>query len=144
MTLTLDTAPNAPSYSNPDTFEQDTSAFLAWMKAIRNQLSGQVPEVSDLVPISNANGLYVRIPGGIQLCWHTLNSSSTTDTTWSFPAAFINSASITPLIIPLTGALGLQEPHVATLGTGALTFHTTNGSARIAVGCRLFAIGRHL
>lgn len=47
MVLTLDPAPNAPSYSNPDTFEPDTSNYLAWMKTIRDQLSGQALELYD-------------------------------------------------------------------------------------------------
>lgn len=49
MVLTLDPAPNAPSYSNPDTFEPDTSNYLAWMKTIRDQLSGQALEIGDKV-----------------------------------------------------------------------------------------------
>ncbi|MGR3593048.1 MAG: pyocin knob domain-containing protein [Limimaricola soesokkakensis] len=49
MVLTLDPAPSAPSYSNPDTFESDTSNYLAWMKTIRDQLSGQALEIGDKV-----------------------------------------------------------------------------------------------
>lgn len=92
---------------------------------------------------TNANGEYIRFSDGTQICWHVLNSSSAADTTWSFPAAFSNAALISPQITPLTGSLGLQEPHVATLTTSSLTFHTSNGTARVAVGCRLFAIGRY-
>ena len=223
MVLTLDPAPNAPSYSNPDTFEPDTSNYLAWMKAIRNQLSGKALEIGDFglggaaasysgsvddatLPTghyfaeststgakpasfgfllierrttgdrgrqiwtndtgqtwvrvyaggawtawkrldpesgSNANGEYVRFTDGTQLCWHPLISSGTADLTWTFPAAFLNSATISPQITPLSSGLGIQEPHVSSLTATALTFHVTNGSTRLAVGCRLFAVGRY-
>ncbi|GGO26641.1 hypothetical protein GCM10010991_07500 [Gemmobacter aquaticus] len=42
MPLILPVAPVAPTLSNPATFETDCSAFLAWMKDVRDDLSGTV------------------------------------------------------------------------------------------------------
>lgn len=92
---------------------------------------------------SNANGEYIRLPDGTQWCWHTLTSSTAADTTWSYPAAFISGSTAAATITPLTTALSVQEPHLASLAAGSLTFHVSSGTARLAVGCRLVAVGRY-
>ncbi|MGR3498190.1 MAG: pyocin knob domain-containing protein [Limimaricola soesokkakensis] len=85
MVLTLDPAPNAPSYSNPDTFEPDTSNYLAWMKVIRDQLSGIALEKGDFglganaVLIGNASVVDASIVTGFYIYDTSAGSSGGPD-----------------------------------------------------------------
>ena len=71
---------------------------------------------------TGANGRIVRDQDGTQTCWHTLTTSASADTVWTFPQ-------------PFTSATGL----VVTMGIGGSTLaplfprHTAKGPASVAV-----------
>jgi hypothetical protein len=254
MVLTLDPAPNAPSYSNPDTFEPDTSNYLAWMKVIRDQLSGQALEIGDKTqsatdttagkllkvgdlgwgatgaPVpgdnidnivtpgsyfvttavattspslpsfgassgspllcfqydsnniaqllvnrssgdaairvkalgvwqpwrnlfasrgSNVNGEWVRFEDGTQICTgSTLTTSSTGDTTWIYPAAFIYPSN--PYRLAVTGSVASTAANGWRLVMGGIANGTSinfaalsTANARVEAQASLMAIGRY-
>ncbi|MGP3699918.1 hypothetical protein ACTVZP_22200, partial [Rhodobacter sp. NSM] len=112
MPLTLPAAPNAPTLTNPATFEVDTSAFLAWMASLGTAMTGKALLVSDILGTvaqsaglptgaliergSNANGEYTRFADGTQICF--INAfdlpylpgagGAVCQGDWTFPATF--------------------------------------------------------
>lgn len=52
--------------------------------------SGGVPTGKLFEKASNANGYYVRLADGTQMCWHRFTTSGTGVDLWTFPAAFLD------------------------------------------------------
>lgn len=56
--------------------------------------SGGVPTGAIIEQGGNANGFYVRFADGTQICWHTFITSSSADSTWTFPIVFLSNRRI--------------------------------------------------
>lgn len=146
-----------------------SSVFGAWARLLHTRnIAGAVSQVGG-VPTgavmeygSNANGKYVRLANGLQLCWHTLslggptaNGSGTraapfytNSADWSLPAAF----AVAPKFMGLA-CQGAPAPigdrifniSYATLTTTAVTYirahRASSGTDATAVAADVFALG---
>lgn len=103
--------------------------------------AGGVPTGAVIESGSNANGSYLRLADGTQICWHQMTSLSTAATLWSYPAAFLSGS--TP-VIQATSLV--QTPHFASTGapfTSAVNFSVWGLSGtRVAYATGLTALGR--
>lgn len=100
MPLTLPAAPTPPTIANPAAFEAQASAMLAWWVATATAMNGSVLLASDISQGSNANGDYLRLSDGTQICRQSVLISDPTvgsgalfwtssDTVWTYPASFV-------------------------------------------------------
>jgi hypothetical protein len=93
---------------------------------------------------SNANGEYVRFADGTQICTHKQTSSSSSDSTWTYPAAFAPGKTDCLQISP-TSMTGVNVPAIAPSTAGSAIFtvrDALNSGARVAVDVWLIAVGR--
>ncbi|WP_295453057.1 pyocin knob domain-containing protein [uncultured Pseudophaeobacter sp.] len=101
---------------------------------------------------SNANGEWVRLPNGTQICTNqAFQTSDTADTTWTYPASFLFPAS--PGRPAVSGAVSALSSAPAFLSIGGIAGSGTvatdvavravnlNGD-RVALAASLIAIGR--
>lgn len=92
---------------------------------------------------SGANGGSLRSQDGTQTCWHTLTTSTTGETTWTFPQAF---ASTTGLVVTMGlgggGTAPLHARHTAkAAGSVGLSVLDATG-VRVAASLDVMAVGR--
>ncbi|KIC22514.1 hypothetical protein [Leisingera sp. ANG-Vp] len=99
MSFTFPAAPTPPSTGSPATFQQRADDFVNWMSTVATTIAaaGELQALDDFDIGSNANGNYAIIPGGLQVCWHSLTLSQQSinycNASWTFPAAFSAPAS---------------------------------------------------
>ncbi|WP_305972392.1 MULTISPECIES: DUF2793 domain-containing protein [unclassified Mameliella] len=103
--------------------------------------SGGTPTGAVLESGSNANGHYLRLADGTQICWHQMSSSSSGATLWSFPAAFASGS------VPMVQATNqVQTAHFASTGApaaGGVSFSVWGLSgSRVTLNTGLMACGR--
>lgn len=103
--------------------------------------AGGTPTGAVLESGTNANGSYLRLADGTQICWRQMTSSSSAQTLWVYPAGFA------PGSIPIVQSTAqVQTAHFTS--TGAPTAVAVNFSvwglsaARVAYATGLLAIGR--
>ncbi len=123
----------------------------AFATAAQGVLAGTATQPGDTTYATNANGHYLRLPSGIQVCWHKASPSiavSTSSTkggfvsavqTWTYPIAF----SATPLVFcsieATAGTSGNIESSGTTTGTWRIRAITTQTAT--ATPIYLLAIG---
>ncbi|WP_300440667.1 DUF2793 domain-containing protein [uncultured Mameliella sp.] len=103
--------------------------------------TGGTPTGAVLESGENANGHYLRLADGTQLCWQQKTSSATGQTLWSFPAGFLGGT------VPVVQATGqVQTAHFASVGAptaAGVNFSVWGLSgARVAYATGLLAFGR--
>ncbi len=86
-----------------------------------------------------ADGGWLRLADGTQICWHSLASSAGGAVSWSFPVAFAAA--------PVVQAGGMAgSPHLVSAGavgaSGAELSAWDLAGARAAISCGLIALGR--
>ena len=103
--------------------------------------AGGVPTGAVLESGTNANGSYLRLADGTQMCWHKTGSSDAGPTLWSFPASFASGSA--PMI---QGTSHLQTAHLVSVGAPAATGVNFSAwglsGARVSLTVGLLAIGR--
>ena len=126
-------------------WKNSPTAMPAWVELL-DALNAQV--------VSNSNGSYVRLPGGLQICWRwmpaadLLNQSSgplfrTGNTSWYFPASFAENPAVAGF-----SASGVGYSWVG-LGAGATNTTQTTwsmwsvGSHSNTPMATIIAVGRH-
>lgn len=102
---------------------------------------GGVPTGAVLERGDNANGSYLRLADGTQICWHQMSSSAGGQTLWSFPAAFQAGS------VPMVQATNqVQTAHFASTGgpsAAGVNFSVWGVSGtRVALTTGLMAVGR--
>ncbi|ASP23570.1 ribonuclease III (plasmid) [Antarctobacter heliothermus] len=103
--------------------------------------AGGIPTGAVLESGTNANGSYLRLADGTQICWQQMPSSAAGQTLWLYPAGF--AAGSVPII---QATAQVQTAHFAS--TGAPSAAGVNFSvwglsaARVAYATGLLAIGR--
>lgn len=102
--------------------------------------SGGVPTGAIIERGSNANGQYTRFADGTQMCWHTLTTSSSAATTWTFPAAFTAAPNVTGCATATALSVVVQDSAPTT--TAASFSARDKTDARRADSVRVQAIGR--
>ena len=69
------------------TFQWDDNAN-DWFVEAGDGTFGQMWHAGNVERGSNSNGEYVRFPDGTQVCTHSITSSASSATTWTYPASF--------------------------------------------------------
>lgn len=102
--------------------------------------SGGVPSGAVIERGANANGEFLRLADGTQLCWRTLTGSTGAASTWTFPAAFVAA----PVVTGTAVATALSAVCLdAAPGATAATVSARDGAgARRADVMHLTACGR--
>ncbi|WP_210528732.1 DUF2793 domain-containing protein [Rubellimicrobium arenae] len=92
---------------------------------------------------AGTNGRCLRQQDGTQTCWHTITTSASAETVWTFPQAF---ASTTGLVVTLGvngSALTALFPRHTAKGTASVSLSVVNGSGtRVAASLDMIAVGR--
>jgi hypothetical protein len=105
--------------------------------------SGGVPTGAVLERGTNANGTYLRLADGTQMCWAQRTSSASTQTLWTYPASFAPGS--TPIV---QATSQVQTAHFASTGTptaAGVNFSVWGlSAARVAYATGLLATGRWL
>jgi len=104
--------------------------------------SGGTPTGAVIERGSNANGEYVRFADGTQICTHRQTSSSSSNATWTYPAA---AAKTDCLQISPTSMTGVNVPAIAPSTAGSAIFTLRDAldfGARVEADVWLFAMGR--
>ncbi|WP_052261579.1 hypothetical protein [Leisingera sp. ANG-M1] len=159
MGLDFPVTPAAPDLNQPDSFNQRVLDAFTWcFLTMPNYLqglsaadffsvlgtvsqSGGNPTGDLLERGSNANGEYVRLADGTQICTHRLAAGTGGDTRWTFPASF--AAAPQAFVTPISGLvrIGVVAPPAST--TSYVDFNCLDGSgARQSNNCALLAAGR--
>lgn len=129
------------------------SAAVAPILGTVAQSSG-VPTGSLFQKGSNANGSFVRLADGTQICWYVLNHASAQYApdgqtqlafTWTFPATFVSAPPYVDLT-PTGGGSGyfnlrVVAPSASNAGT-LYMINTSNGYQNCGTALRCIAIGR--
>ena len=129
------------------------SAALANILGTVSQ-SGGVPTGAIIQHGSNANGEFVRLADGTQICWYVLNHASAQYApdgqtqlafTWTFPATFVSAPPYVDLT-PTGGGSGyfnlrVVAPSASNAGT-LYMINTSNGYQDCGSALRCIAIGR--
>lgn len=89
---------------------------------------------------SNANGRYLRLPDGTQICWRTMAASASAGVVWTFPAAFIDPPVVTGSAVATV--LSSVQPDADPTATTATLSARDKTDARRADVMHLTAIGR--
>lgn len=81
---------------------------------------------------SNSNGNWVRLAGGLQICWNTSHSFSShgnfrVDGTWTFPSAFTGTPFVTGLV-DLGSIFTASWPTDSSVSQYVLSFESPSGS----------------
>lgn len=92
---------------------------------------------------TNANGTFIRYADGTQICFNAfLATSSSADTTWTFPAAFADT-NIAVTVTPVNGGPAPLSGMQSGPTTTTVAVNLWNGSsARVAGLASVVAIGR--
>lgn len=102
--------------------------------------SGGVPTGAVIEHGSNANGAYLRLADGTQICWHVIISSAAGIVTWTYPAAWdgVKRLVATPA--------GVSSPVIAAIGgvygSTCQVSAWEPGGNRVAANISLLAVGR--
>ena len=90
----------------------------------------------------NANGSYVRFPDGTQICWHNFFTANNAATTWTFPAAFVDTdVTCTPVSGFETGPRIMGQSVPTATSVDIRSFDET-GSEAVAPRVQITAVGR--
>lgn len=91
--------------------------------------SGGVPTGAIVESGSNANGRFVRFADGTQICRHRLAASTSANTTWTFPVAFVSATDIDVQGTGSTGLLAVRNFSIAVFPTTtAVEFNVFDGA----------------
>ena len=86
-----------------------------------------------------AQGGYLRLADGTQICWHALTSSAAAAVGWSYPAAF----AAAPVVTGSCTSGGAQLLSVGAVDVASAEISAWDlGGTRAAVGCAVLAVGR--
>ena len=92
---------------------------------------------------TGTNGRCQKQQDGTQTCWHTLTTSTTAETIWTFPQAF---ASSTGLIVTMgvngTALTALSARHTAKSATSVSLSVVNTSGVRVAATLDVMAVGR--
>lgn len=101
--------------------------------------SPQSPATTDTISGTNANGAYTKFADGTLICWVSTTTSTSATKAITYPMAFISAPVCTVTVEATT-------PFVATTQSPNVTGISINGwnmsSARVAVVCKVMAVGR--
>jgi hypothetical protein len=104
--------------------------------------SGGTPTGAVLERGTNANGGYLRLADGTQLCWKAnFVTSSSGAANWIFPASFANVDVSVSATSAYGGAVRVITADVPTANSVAIRSWTTGGSQSVYPPAHLFAIG---
>ena len=106
--------------------------------------TGGVPTGGIIERGTNANGDYTRFADGTQTCAFTITTSTSADSSWTFPAAFSTVTNLSPAGVAYTSGtlVGIVGSGTA-ISTTAWSFTARDATnARVSVFARLTAIGR--
>lgn len=103
--------------------------------------TGGTPTGAVIESGSNANGAYLRLADGTQICWAQKTSSASAQTLWTFPAGFVGGS------VPVVQATSqVQTAHFASTGAPVATGVNFSvwglSGARVAYATGLTAFGR--
>lgn len=105
-------------------------AWSAWT-------TGTVQESS-----SGANGRWTRHADGTQTCWHTVTTSTSAETVWTYPAAFSSSTGLV-VTMGVVASSGANIPRATAKGATSVSLSVLNTSAaRQAATLDVMAVGR--
>lgn len=87
-------------------------------------------------------GRLLRHQDGTQTCWHTLTTSATAETVWTFPQPFASAAELA-VTMGVGGGAGPLFPRHAAKGAGSVSLSVLDAAgARVAVALDVMAVGR--
>jgi hypothetical protein len=102
--------------------------------------SAGVPTGAAFQTASNANGRFLRLADGTQICWHTIATGTGASSTWTFPAAFSGSDRVVTTTVRGTAvAVGWTES-LSNTSVGVSAFDLTG--SRVVRSVDLVAVGR--
>ena len=137
-------APNSNTDRTLTLPDEAGTVLTSLSSLLSSNLSGALPSLdgSSLTNLSavdstgsNANGYYIKLKGGALICWHIINFSTCTNSTfgnwyasspstWTYPVAFSASPAVT------TTSWGGNYNHIAgkvlSAGTSTATIYSTN------------------
>jgi hypothetical protein len=91
---------------------------------------------------SGANGRVLRSPDGTQTCWHSLATSASGETTWTFPQPFASAAGLA-VTMGVSGGAGPLVPRHTAKGAASVALAALDPSGnRVAASLDVIAIGR--
>ena len=137
--------------TQPDLFawighQQEADGSIIWHKLVSLQTgvvgsvaqSGGVPTGAIIEKGSNANGSYTKFADGTMICRYNGNSSDSVEVTWTYPAAF----AATPSVSLSVNAGSARTSYLSSRGTSSVNFSVyTAAGARAANPVDLIAIG---
>ena len=98
-----------------------------------------VPTGAVLERGSTANGAFLRLADGTQICWHWVNSSSVAAVDWTYPVAFVG-AVVVQATPSWDGGACLAGTESTSATAASFSVRDLSG-ARIARACALMAMG---
>jgi hypothetical protein len=92
---------------------------------------------------TGANGRCLRQQDGTQTCWHTITTSATAETVWTYPQAFASASGLVVTMGVNSSALTALMPRHTAKGASSVSLSVVNASgARVAATLDLMAVGR--
>lgn len=115
----------------------------AWLGSCQEDGTGlewtEVATDSSIRRGSNANGEYVQLPDGTQICTAAATSSASGGVTWTYPAAFV----VTPKVLPAVLSSVARMLSLSARSVSSVDVHVFNeNGVRQANSVELCAIGR--
>lgn len=105
-------------------------------------LAGGVPSGGVIERGSNANGEYLRLADGTQICWkHFLTSEANAEKIWTYPADFMNGEVSVSVVCTSPSPRFATVPSVSDTDCGIRTFDTS-GDESVTPNLRVSAVGR--
>lgn len=130
-------------------YNPTTSSWLPWRRIYDQgsvlgtvSQSGGVPTEALIETNTNANGRWTRFADGTQICTHIIATSNSAGVTWTFPAAFSDSAGRRLSAVPVASVLCSAVLDSAPNTTDATFSVRGAGDVRLAVSLHVTAIGR--
>lgn len=106
-------------------------------------ISGGIPTGAVIQAGSGANGNFVKYADGTQICDFATAGSTSANSTWTFPAAFVSGSSPQVVGTPVSISLALRSFQIGTPTATSVDFNVLDGTAaRTSTSCRIIAIGR--
>jgi len=102
--------------------------------------SGGVPTGALIEYGSNANGVYAKFAGGLQICWHSVTTSGTAGVFWVFPAAFASEPAVS--YIGSSGTVSVVTTYSNPTTTSVDLHGWAAGGGRQAAINKVQAVGR--
>ena len=101
--------------------------------------SPQSPATTDTLSGTNANGDYTKFADGTLICWASITTSASATKAITYPMAFISTPVCTVTVEATTPCVATtQSPSSTSIGINGWNMSST----RVAVVCKLMAIGR--